>query len=58
MLLAGCLAMISGCAPAVAPYSIDEAVHLEKGDPSPFVGWLLSDADLEMLLKSRNGKEG
>lgn len=40
-----------GCAPKIEPYGLDETVRLEAGDAAPFDGWLLSDRDLEFLLK-------
>lgn len=42
---------LSGCASRVVAYGDQEAVHLAQSEPAPFSGWLLSDADLEMLLK-------
>ena len=41
----------AGCAPKVRSYGRQEIIRLEKGQAAPWTGWLVSDADLEMLLK-------
>jgi hypothetical protein len=47
-----CAIVCGGCGPGVEPYGTDEAVYLQVDEPAPFAGWLLSDADLEALLKA------
>lgn len=42
----------AGCGQRVEPYGAEETVYLAKDAPAPFAGWLLSDADLEALLKA------
>jgi hypothetical protein len=42
----------AGCVPSVEPYGADELVYLRATEPAPFDGWLLSDADLEALIKA------
>lgn len=57
-LAATCLACALACAgcaplrPEAAAYGLDEPVRLSAGTAAPFDGWLLSDADLEWLLKA------
>ncbi len=40
-----------------APYGNQQATHLEPNQPAPFAGWLLSDSDLEWLLKSAQPRQ-
>jgi hypothetical protein len=47
-----CVIGLGGCVRDVRPYSNAEAVYIKTGEPAPFDGWLLSDADLEVLLKA------
>ena len=47
------------CAPArpdvAASYGREGPLHLDANQPAPFAGWLVSDADLEWLLKAAEG---
>jgi len=47
-----CALALPGCGRKVCSYGAEETLHLEKGQPAPWTGWLLSDADLEYLLKA------
>jgi len=41
----------AGCGPNAEPYGLNETIYLNKGDDAPFDGWLVSDQDMEYLLK-------
>ena len=48
-----CALAFAGCGPRpVAAYGDQEIIRLEAGQPSPWTGWLLSDTELEHLLKT------
>jgi hypothetical protein len=43
------------CAPArpeAADYGRQSLLHLDANQPAPFAGWLVSDQDLEWLVKA------
>lgn len=42
---------LDACAPAIEPYGNQEIIHIEKDEPAPWPGWLMTDAELEFLLK-------
>ena len=43
----------AGCAPKpVVEYGSQELQHIEQGQPAPYTGWLMSDQELELLLKA------
>ena len=50
-MLALCAFGLDACAPAIKPYGNQEIIHLEKDEPAPWPGWLMTDAELEFLLK-------
>lgn len=49
-----CATASAGCAPkadSYADFTSDEISRLRAGEPAPFTGWLVSDADLEAMVK-------
>ncbi len=51
VILTLCVLAFAGCGHRVLDYGSQEIVRLEAGQAAPWPGWLLSDAELEMLLK-------
>jgi len=47
----------AGCAPKPHSYGSQEIVRLERDQPAPWAGWLLADAELELLLKQAAEKQ-
>ena len=41
--------------PRTEPYGLQELERLEAGQSAPWAGWLMSDGDLEFLLKQAAG---
>jgi hypothetical protein len=42
---------LAACAPKPPDYGAEQIVRLEAAQPAPWAGWLVSDAELEFLLK-------
>ncbi len=51
VILTLCVSVFAGCARNTISYGAEEVVRLEAGEPAPWTGWLLSDTELEFLLK-------
>lgn len=46
-----CAAVWPGCGPKAHDYGSKQIVRLKAAQPAPWAGWLVSDAELEFLLK-------